>query len=432
MKLLIKNGHILDPATNTDIHGDVLVIEGKIADIQQEILVRADEEIDAAGCWVVPGLIDVHVHLREPGFEHKENILTGSRSAAMGGFTTICCMPNTNPVIDSVKVVDYIQEKSREADLVRVLPIGSITLGQQGKELVPLKEIKRAGICGISEDGKTVMNIELMERAMELAAELNVTIFSHCEDHKIAGDGVMNQGKLNNILNLKGIPNEAEDLITERDILLAKKTGAKLHLCHVSTKDSVHLVREAKLRGVKVTAEVSPHHFTLTEEAVEDKNPNTKMNPPLRSSEDVAELIKGLKDGTIEIIATDHAPHHEDEKAVGFEKAPFGIVGLETAVALGLTELVDKGILTPTQLIEKMSTNPAKLLGIEGGSLKIGDRADITIINPNEEYEINKNSFVSKSKNTPFHGRPVKGKVIHTIVEGKIVVQNGKLKAVES
>lgn len=418
---------MIDPATKTDLVMDLLIEDGKIKAIGKNLEVVDGKEINATGKWVVPGLIDLHVHLREPGFQHKEDILTGSCSAALGGFTTICCMPNTNPVIDSVEVVEYIQRKSVEAGVVNVLPIGSITKGQQGKELINIQEMKQAGVCGISEDGKTVMNKKLLREAMVEAAKLDLPIFSHCEDHELAADGVMHQGLLADELGLKGIPPEAEEIITLRDINLAKETCARLHLCHVSTKGAVGIIRTAKLKGERVTAEVCPHHFTLTEKAVVGKDPNTKMNPPLRGQEDLEEIIQGLKDGSIDVIATDHAPHHADEKAVGFEKAPFGIVGLETAVALGVTELVEKGILTPMELIEKMSTNPAKVLGLMGGSIKIGQRADIAIIDPEEEYQIDVNRLASKGKNSPFHGKEVKGKVTHTIVAGRIVVEDGEL-----
>lgn len=419
-RILIKNGRIIDPSTKTDEQMDLLIDGKLIKAMGKELTLNVDEVIDAKGKWVVPGLIDVHVHLREPGGEHKETIETGSLSAAAGGFTTICCMPNTNPVIDSVEVVELIQQKANEA-VVKVLPIASITKGQLGEELVDHQAMMRLGICGMSEDGKTVMNSGMMKKALERAKQLDLPVFAHCEDHYLAAGGVMNEGELAKELGVQGIPPEAEDVITCRDTHLALGTGAKLHLCHISTKGAVRLLRGAKQLSNRITGEVSPHHFTLTEEAVRGLDPNTKMNPPLRTQGDVEEILKGLKDGTIEIIATDHAPHHADEKAQGFEKAPFGIVGLETAVALGITELVEKGVLTPMELIEKMSTNPAKLLNIEAGTLKVGSPADVAIIDPNEEYEINRNQFYSKGKNTPFHGRRVKGRVCYTLVDGKIV-----------
>lgn len=427
MRLIIKNGRIINPATATDEILDLLVEDGDIKKISKLITEEADKVLDAKGYWVVPGFIDLHVHLREPGYNHKETIFTGSCSGAMGGFTTICAMPNTKPAIDSGELVEYIKDKSRDAGVINVLPIGSITKGQEGKELVDMEGIMRAGACGISEDGKSVMKEALMLEALERAGELQLPVFAHCEDHALAAGGVMNEGPLAHALGLKGIPPEAEDLITRRDIELARKANGKLHICHVSTKGAVEMIRQAKASGQQVTAEACPHHFTLTEGAVANGDPNTKMNPPLRSQEDMAAIIEALRDNTIEMIATDHAPHHEEEKALGFKEAPFGIVGLETALAVSLTELVNKGVLTPLQLIEKLSYNPAKLLGLQLGDLTEGKRADITIVDPNLEYEINKNDFYSKSKNTPFDGRPVRGKVLYTIVNGRIVVENGRL-----
>lgn len=427
-KILIKNGRIIDPASQIDEVKD-LYIEGKhIKAMGDSLTLEADEIIDATGHWVVPGLIDVHVHLREPGFTHKETILSGGLSAAAGGFTTICCMPNTNPVIDSPQVVKEIQEKAQRAP-VKILPIASITKGQLGEELVDYGALVPLGICGLSEDGKTVMNSSLMKRALERAKEYNLPVMAHCEDHYLAAGGVMNEGALARALGLRGIPPEAEDVITCRDTHLALHAGARLHLCHISTRGAVGLLRGAKQLSSLITGEVTPHHFTLTEEAVRGLDPNTKVNPPLRSQADVKEILKALQDGTIEIIATDHAPHHPDEKAQGFEKAPFGIVGLETALALGITELVERGILTPMALIEKMSTNPARLLNIAGGTLKAGSPADITLIDPRAEYEIDSSRFYSKARNTPFQGRRVRGRVCYTLVDGSIVFQNTGLRA---
>lgn len=427
MRLLIKNGRIIDPISNTDEVKDLLIEDDKIILIKKSISTRVDYTIDAKDCWVVPGLIDIHVHLREPGFEHKETIKTGSYSAAKGGFTTICCMPNTNPTIDSKSVIAFIQQKSAEESIVNVLPIGAITKGQLGKELVDLQELVEAGVCGISEDGKTVMNCTLMKKALKLAGQYKVPIFSHCEDHYLSGEGVMNEGERSKELGIKGISSDSEEIIAARDIFLARNYNVKLHLCHVSTGGTVDILRDAKKKGRRVTAEVCPHHFTLTEEAVTRENTNTKMNPPLRTYRDVDKIKEALRDGTIDIIATDHAPHHEREKDISYEEAAFGIVGLETAVALTITELVEKGVLTPIQMIEKMSTNPAKLIGIDKGVIKVGKAADITIIDPVATYDININTFVSKSKNSPFHGKTVKGKVKYTIVGGKVVVDNSEV-----
>ncbi|ABR50293.1 dihydroorotase, multifunctional complex type [Alkaliphilus metalliredigens QYMF] len=428
MKLLIKNGRVIDPATKLDAIKDILVLNEKIVEVQDEINQEADEIIDAKGYWVVPGLIDVHVHLREPGFEHKETIETGSKSAAMGGFTTICCMPNTQPVVDSVEIVQYIKEKTKRQAVVNVLPIGSITKGQMGKELVDVEKLVESGICGISEDGKTVMDSALLKKAMEQAKAANIPVFSHCEDHTLVQGGAMNAGKKAEALGIKGLGRDAEEVIIARDIILARNTGVKLHLCHVSTKGGVELTREAKQRGENVTAEVCPHHFALTEDIVEKDFTNSKMNPPLRTGEDVDAIKQGLVDGTIEVIATDHAPHHADEKNQEFHQAPFGIVGLETALSIGMTELVATKLLTPMSFIEKMTINPAKLLGIDKGTIQVGKIADITILDSNLEYEIDVNTFASKSNNSPFHGSKVKGKVMFTIVAGEIIVENGELK----
>lgn len=421
MKTLIKNGQLINPKTNFNNITDIMIEDDKVIKISKDIKEEADKIIDAKGCIVTPGLIDVHVHLREPGFEHKETILTGSKSAAKGGFTTICVMPNTSPVIDNEIVTTYVKYKAKEEAMVNVLPIGAITKGQEGKELANIGKMVKAGICAISEDGKSVLNAGLLKKAMIYAKMYDIPVLSHCEDETLAGSGVMNAGKTATILGMKGIPNEAEEVIVARDILLGKSTGVKLHMCHLSTETSVDLVREAKKKGINVTAEVCPHHFTLTEEAVCGYDPNTKMNPPLRTKKDVEALKEGLADGTIEIIATDHAPHHKDEKNCEYDKALNGIVGLETSLSLGITELVESNIITIDELIEKMSLNPAKMLGIDKGSIEEGKDADITIIDQSKEYEININKFVSKSNNSPFHGRKVKGMVLYTIVNGKIV-----------
>lgn len=423
MKLLIKNGTVINPKDSSMKKLDVLIENDIINKMEPNISCEeADEVIEAEDLWVTPGLIDVHVHLREPGFEHKETIATGSRSAAAGGFTTICAMPNTKPAIDTPELVKLIKDKGIKESVVNVLPIGAITLGQEGNELVDIESMVEAGACAFSEDGKSVMNAKLLDEAMKIAKEKNIPILSHCEDSNMAKEGIMNEG-IANRLGVEGIPGEAEDIIVSRDIILAGRTGAKLHICHISTKESVEFLRNAKDRGMNVTAEVCPHHYTLTEEDVTLDNTNTKMNPPLRSKEDVEAIKEALKDGVIEIIATDHAPHSSEEKNRGYEKAPNGIVGLETAVPLGITELVETGILTPVELIRKMSYNPAEMLGIDKGTLEIGKVADITVIDPTQEYEIDVNKFSSKSKNSPFHKRHVKGKVKYTIVNGKVVFE---------
>lgn len=428
MNILIKNGRIIDPVNGIDEICDLFICENIIKKVSKNIDEKADKIIDAKDCWVTPGLIDLHVHLREPGFEHKETIATGTRSAAAGGFTTICCMPNTKPVIDNEILVEYIYMKAAREGVVNVLPIGSITKGQKGEELSDIGKMASVGACAISEDGKSVDNASVMKTALKYANMFNLPVFSHCEDINLVGKGCMNAGEKASLLGLKGISDDSEEVIVSRDIILADSVKAKLHLCHMSTKGCVEIIRQAKERGINVTAEVTPHHFTLTEDDIIDYDSNYKMNPPLRTKEDVEALKQGLKDNIIEVIATDHAPHHIDEKNCEFEKAANGIIGLETAVALSITELVDKNILTPSQLIEKMSVNPAKILNIDKGSLSVGKIADITIINPEKKYKINADEFVSKAKNSPFGAREVKGKVEYTIVNGKIIVENGSLK----
>lgn len=421
MKLLIKGGRIINPATNLDEVKDLLIIDGKVAKIENKILDTVDKVIDAAGLWVTPGLIDLHVHFREPGFDHKETIETGSRSAAKGGFTTVCCMPNTKPTIESKEIVDLINSIVRQKSIINVLPIGSITKGLNGRELADIEEMVESGICAISDDGKTVQNSDFMRKGMKIAKNLNIPVFSHCEDEALLHGGVMNSGKVSKKLGLPGILSEVEDIMIARDIVLAKGTGVKLHICHISTNLGVDLIRFGKAIGASVTGEVCPHHFTLTDEEVLSLDTNMKMNPPLRTKEDIEEIKKGLKDGTIEVIATDHAPHHKDEKSLPFDKAPFGIVGLETALPLAITELVEEDWLTPMGLIEKLTINPAKILGIDRGNIELGKIADITIIDPKVEYKINVEDFASKGKNSPFHNRVVKGRVENTIVNGNIV-----------
>ncbi len=427
MKLLIQNGQVIDPASQTNEIMDILVEDGIISKMEKNITEKADKVIDASGNWVTPGFIDVHVHLREPGYEYKETIATGTRSAAKGGFTTICPMPNTNPVCDSDIMVEYIKLKAEREGIVHVLPIGAITKGQKGEELSNIGKMAKAGACAISEDGKSVPSSGLLKTAMKYAKMFEIPVLSHCEDIALVAGGSMNAGASAQLLGLKGISNDSEEVIVARDIILAKSTNSKLHICHMSTKGSVELLCQAKQAGQNVTAEATPHHFTLSDDFITDYDGNTKMNPPLRSKEDVLAIRQALKDNIIEIIATDHAPHSIDEKNCEYEKVAFGIVGLETALPLGITVLVEEGWLTPLELIAKMTWNPAKMLGIDKGTLTIGKAADITIINPTETYQIAPASFASKSKNTPFGGFEVKGKVLYTIVDGNIVVENGEL-----
>ncbi len=421
MSLLIKNGRIIDPKENRDGVFDILIKDGLVADIGEKLSAAADTVIDATGKWVVPGLIDVHVHLREPGFEHKETIETGCKSAARGGITTVCCMPNTNPSIDTVTVVNYIKEKAKEHGIVNVLPVGAITMGQQGEELTDVKAMIEAGICAISDDGRSIMSAKVLKDSMEHMKQFDIPMLSHCEDMTLMG-GSMNLGENSKRFGLEGIGNEAEDIITARDIILAGATDIRLHLCHVSTELSLDIIRFAKARGANITAETAPHYFTLTDDRVGmEQDTYAKMSPPLRTEKDKEATRRALQDNTLDIIATDHAPHHADEKKVAFAKAPFGIVGLETSFAISYTQLVESGVLTPSQLIEKMSLNPAKLMGLDKGTLGKGKIADIAIIDPNQEYAIDPDKFASKSKNTPFGGTIVKGQVHYTIVDGNVV-----------
>lgn len=423
MTILIKNGRVLDPATGTDGIADVLVEEGRIRAVEPGILAEADRVLDADGCFVMPGFIDLHVHLRDPGYEYKETVETGSAAATKGGFTTILAMPNTKPVVDNADVVRYVLHKAEDVGLANVLQIGAITRGQRGEELADIEDMVDAGIPALSEDGKSVMNAQLYREAMMLAKKYDIPIMAHCEDINLVHGGVMNQDDKADELGLPGITNAVEDVIVARDILLAKETGARLHLCHCSTRDSVRMVELAKQEGLPVTAEVCPHHFTLTSEDIREDDANYKMNPPLRTRADVEALIDGLKKGVMDVIATDHAPHSREEKQGSMRNAPFGIVGLETAAALTMTELVDKGYLTPLQMAEKMSYNPARIIGIDKGTLKPGKTADVVIFNPKEEYIIDAEQFRSKGKNTPFHGRKVKGRVMATILSGNIVYE---------
>ena len=403
---------------------DIFVEDGIIKEKAESIEKQADTVIDAAGCYVMPGLIDLHVHFRDPGLTYKEDIETGSKAAAKGGFTTVCCMPNTKPVVDNVETVKYIIKKGEKTGLTNVLPVGAVTKNMAGVEITDVEELKKAGICAISEDGKSVMNSGVYRKAMKNAAKANVPVLAHCEDINLVEGGVINLGDKSSELGVKGISNAVEDVIAMRDIMLAKETGATLHLCHCSTKDSVEMVKRAKEEGIKVTAEVCPHHFSMCSDDITSNDGNFKMNPPLRAREDMEALIKGLQDDIMDVISTDHAPHSAEEKAKDLEHAPFGIVGLETSVALTVTNLVKKGYLTPMQMAAKMSYNPAKVLGIPKGTLDEGKIADITIIDPDKEYTIDVNTFESKGKNTPFDGYKVSGEVEYTILNGKVVYSN--------
>lgn len=424
MSILIKNGRVIDPDTRLDEVCDVLIEDGRIRQVEKGIVNADARVIDASGCYVMPGLIDMHVHFRDPGLTHKEDIITGAMAAAKGGITTVLAMPNTKPVIDNPDRVAYVTNKARQHAPVNVLQVGAITKGMMGEELADIEGMAQAGIPAISEDGKSVMNAHLYEKAMRIAAEKGIPVLAHCEDINMVNGGCMNLGEKSEEWNLPGISNAVEDVIIARDIVLAKDTGAHLHLCHCSTKDSRTMIEEARRNGISISAEVCPHHFTLSTDDMVQGDTNYKMNPPLRSREDVEALIQGLKEDVFDVISTDHAPHAREEKQQSFQKAPFGIVGLETSVALTITELVAPGILTPMQMAEKMSANPAKILHLDQkGSLRPGKDADVTIIDPEKEWVIDPKNFVSKGKNTPFGGKNVKGAVTCTICRGQVVYE---------
>jgi dihydroorotase len=423
MMIVIKDGHIIDPSQGIDRVGDILIEDGKIKEItDQGTKVKNDPEtriINAQGMIIIPGLIDMHVHLREPGFEYKETIQTGTMAAVKGGFTTVCCMPNTFPVNDNASVTEFIKRKASQEGHCAVLPIGAITKGQKGQELAEIGTMRNEGCIAFSDDGQPVMNSLIMRRALEYSKSFDVPVISHSEDLTLSDDGVMNEGLISVTLGLKGIPPEAEEIMIFRDILLAELTGGRLHIAHVSTEGSVNLIRNAKNRGMNVTAETCPHYFSLTEDAVQGYNTNAKVNPPLRTLRDIAAIKEGLKDGTIDVIATDHAPHHRDEKMRAFDMAPFGISGLETALGLSL-RLVQEDILTLPQLIEKMTLNPAKIFRINKGTLRAGMDADILVVDEKKEYTVQAERFISKGKNTPFEGWELKGAPVLTMYKGKI------------
>lgn len=423
MRTLIKGGHVIDVKSNINECLDILIEDGKIVEIGKDVEFVNGDIIYAEGKYVLPGLVDAHCHLRDPGQEYKEDIETGTRSAAKGGFTSIACMPNTEPVIDNQAIVKYITSKAKQEGIVNVYPIGAISKGQKGEELSEIGELKFAGAVAISDDGKPLRNSALMKKALLYSSMFDITVISHCEDLELVDEGTMNEGYTSTVLGLKGIPAAAEEIMVSRELILAEYTKIPVHIAHVSTELSVDLIRHAKSRGVNVTCETCPHYFTLTEEACEGFNTLAKVNPPLRTQKDVEAIIEGLKDGTIDIIATDHAPHHQDEKNVEFAIAANGMVGFETALPLSITYLVKPGHITMEQLVEKMCVNPSKILGLNKGSLEIGSSADLTIIDIDEEYVVDINQFSSKSKNSPFDGFKVQGAVYYTIVNGNVVVR---------
>lgn len=422
MTLLIQGGHVIDPGRVNGV-ADVLINNGTIAAVGPNLAVPAGATvIPAAGRLVVPGFVDLHVHFREPGFEYKETIQSGTDAAVAGGFTSVCAMPNTNPVNDNQAVTELMLERAKAAGTARLYPIGAITKRSEGKELAEIGDLRRAGCVAISDDGKPVMNSLVMRRAMEYARAFDVPVVDHCEDLHLSEGGCMNEGVISTELGLPGIPSAAEDVMVARNVSLAELTGARLHLAHISTAGSVRMVREAKARGLKVTAEACPHHFTLTEEVTRGYNTHAKMNPPLRTSLDVQAIKEGLRDGTIDVIATDHAPHATQEKQQEFTEAPFGIVGLETALPLTLA-LVEEGVLTLESAVDKLSTAPAKAFSLNAGTLAVGAPADVAIVDADQEWHVDPSRFRSKSRNTPFAGWKVKGRVTTTIVSGRVVYE---------
>ena len=419
--LLLKGGRLLDPSQHLDAKGDLLLVDGKIARAGGTIDGGEDAQvIDCANAIVSPGFVDVHCHLREPGREDVETIATGARAAAAGGFTAICAMPNTEPVTDNQAAVGFIIRQAMRAGGARVYPIGAISVGQKGESLAEFGEMVGAGAVAVSDDGKPVVSAQLMRTALEYAQAFNIPVIDHCEEPTLAHGGSMNEGFLSARLGLRGIPSEAEEIMVIRDILLARRTGGHVHLAHMSTKGSVELIRWGKERGIRVTAEVTPHHLTLTEDAVDGYDTHAKMNPPLRTQADVDALRDALRDGTIDVIATDHAPHHYDAKEREFADAPFGIVGLETALALVVTELVDGGVIDFATLVDRMATRPARLFGLPGGSLRAGGVADVTVFDPKLEWIVDPAAFLSKGRNTPYAGRKLRGRTLATIVGGRL------------
>ena len=419
---LIRNGHVIDPANNVDEVMDILIEDRIISKVGVGLKpTPTDVVINAEGELVLPGLVDMHVHLRQPGREDKETIESGCQAAARGGVTSVCTMPNTQPVTDNRQVVEFILAEAQKIDLIHIHPAAAITKGLEGKELTEIAELHSSGVVAITDDGRSVMNAEIMRRAMEYAKMCGVVVVSHCEDLSLTEHGVMNEGLMATRLGLRGMPNMSEAVMVAREILLAELTGAHIHCTHISTKESVDLIRQAKGRGICVTCDVTPHHLTLTEEAVKGYDPNMKMNPPLRTVEDTEALQQGLKDGVIGAIVTDHAPHTEADKDVEFDQAPFGVIGLETSLGVVATELVAKGKLSWKELVLRMSTQPAEILGIPAGTLSPGRPADVIIVDPQKKWKVIPEEFRSKSRNSPFIGKELKGKVVTTICCGKIV-----------
>ena len=430
MKTLLKNGTVVDPIQS--IHGkmSVLIEDGRISGLGEILPEEGAEVVDVTGKIVMPGLVDMHCHLRDPGYEYKEDIASGTRAAAMGGFTSVVCMGNTKPFADNAAVITYILDKARREGRVRVYPVGTVTVGLKGEELTEMADMLRAGAVAFSDDGKGVASGGQIRLAMEYAKDFDALIMEHCEDMKIAADGYVNEGLMSTLLGLQAQNAAAEEAMLARDLILAEHLNARIHLCHVTTKGGVELIRLYKKKGVRVTAETAPHYLAATEDILDGYDTNTKVNPPLRTAEDQAALKAALADGTLDAIATDHAPHHSDEKRVEYALAASGISGFETAFALSYTELVKGGVLTLDRLVEVMSQRPAEILGLEHGTLKPGAPADIAVMDVDAPYAIDVNAFVSKGKNNPFHGRQVYGRAVHTLVNGVFAVRDGKLNEV--
>lgn len=421
MKTLIKNGNVV--CKDTVKKCDILIEDQKIVALGA-VKESADRVIDAGGKIVIPGIIDMHVHLREPGFEGKEDILSGSQAAVAGGVTQVCCMPNTNPVCDNAVVVSYIKSREREVNLCKIHPVGAITKGEQGESLAEIGKMVQAGAVAISDDGRDVMNSNVMRLAMEYASGFGIKCLCHCEDINLVDGGVVNEGYNSTLCGLKGSLRAAEDIMIARNICLAESLNVPVHICHVSTYSGVAIIRDAKRRGVKVTAETCPHYFILTDDIITNFDTNTKVNPPVREERDRQAIIEGLKDGTLDCIVTDHAPHARKDKEVEYNLAAFGMSGIETSFALSYTYLVRSGLLTLPELMTRMSANPAAVLGLDGGEIAVGKAADLVIVDLDEEYEIDSKKFYSKGKNTPFNGYKVYGKILHTIVNGEVKYSN--------
>ncbi len=421
MSLLIKNGRLLDPVNNIDAESDILVESGSVASVGKSIGLAAKEVIDARGKIVVPGLVDMHVHLREPGREDKETVNSGTRAALRGGVTSVLAMPNTFPAIDSAENVRLLKGIIEKSALANVFISGTITIGRNGLQLSPIVQLKKEGVLAVTDDGSSVESDQLMLDALKVAGKEKLLVICHCEDRTLAGNGVMNLGFMSTQLGLRGISSESEYRRVQRDIELAEKTGAAIHIAHISCRRSIELVREAKKSGLRLTCEVAPHHFILSEEELAGYDTNFKMNPPLRSKDDIEAIINGLNDGTVDVIASDHAPHTENEKEIEFDRAEFGVTGLETLLSAGITGLVEKNILSLSEFVKKVSCNPARILGLKKGALSAGSDADITVIDPAAEWTVKPEEFASKSKNSPFLGRTFKGVVEYTVCGGKIV-----------